>query len=98
MSVHNEEWEWHPRAGGGARLYSSDHEEEWATTWGDDNHSRAQLAAQAPAMARLLLTLTGPSHMEDCPFCDHTIIMGADSHAPVCPIAVTLRAAGVLAG
>ncbi len=63
----------------------------------DDDIERAKLAAQAPAMARLLLKIEwnggaqGDSGM--CPSC----FQFPTKHAPDCELATVLRAAGVLA-
>lgn len=90
----DETWEWYPRAGGGARLYSTGGEEEWATTWGRDNDARAQLAAQAPAMARLLMRLAceWPGTDGACQQCGS---YSTQAHGRCCPIGDVLRAAGV---
>ena len=58
---------------------------------------RAQLAAQAPAMARMLLSLqwsAGDNGCE-CPSCGE-IIGSKDTHDPDCALVAVLRAAGVI--
>jgi hypothetical protein len=63
---------------------------------------RALLAAQAPAMARLLLELEWAGHPEStCPACGrHSDGLYGDppEHAPDCRLVAVLRAAGVLNG
>ncbi len=57
---------------------------------------RMRLAAQAPAMARLILDIewSGARHGGEpcCPSCDAMV----GEHAPDCELATVLRAAGVL--
>lgn len=57
------------------------------------DRARARLAAQAPAMARLLLDLAHHSDDDCCLRCDHGRGM---PHADDCSIGVVLRAAGVI--
>ncbi len=99
---HEETWEHHPKSTGASRLYSDNHEEEWATVWGDDNRERARLAAQAPAMARLLLegmtvTAAGPhDNYETCLAGCGGYGPTAEEHRPDCRLVAVLRTAGVL--
>lgn len=79
----------------GARLYSDNHDEEWATTWGEESRDRAKLAAQAPAMARLLLSDSMWHHAE-CVACYGHRHQGG--HEPDCAIVAVLKAAGIDAG
>lgn len=51
--------------------------------------ARAKLAAQAPAMARVLLAYFG----KDCEMCGHN---NEHPHHPSCALATVLRAAGVV--
>ena len=74
----------------------------------DVEAARAQLAAQAPAMARLLLgihqrgvTVACTQHNETvCPFCEghfsEEYEPALPTHAPDCALVAILRAAGVL--
>lgn len=89
MKPWEETWEQHPRAGGGARLYSDNHEEEWASSFGDDSNARVRLAAAAPEMARLLLELEW-DHAE-CNICG-----GCHRHERNCRLRDVLVRAGVL--
>jgi hypothetical protein len=93
MKVWEEQWDWHPRGGGGARLYSDQYEEEWATTWGDDSNDRAKLAAAAPDMARLLIEIEwqGDEVRYRCPSCGG----GTPGHESDCALDAVLRKAGV---
>ncbi len=64
----------------------------------DVDRARARLAAQAPAMARLLLEIewSAPIGGEPaCPSCS-AFVNNDHRHAPDCEIATVLRAAGVL--
>lgn len=61
----------------------------------DDDIDRARLAAQAPAMARLLLE--GQWICEERgDLCRHCMKLEREGHAPDCELATVLRAAGVL--
>jgi hypothetical protein len=83
MKPWEETWDYHGRVqvpgdgrAHGARLYSDNHEEEWATAWGEDSVARARLAAAAPEMARLLLSLqwvdtSDGEYRERCPVCQN---------------------------
>lgn len=99
IKPYEETWDWAERGGddplrGAARLYSDNHDEEWATTWGKASRDRAKLAAQAPAMARLLVKLARIDFDagEGCGSC----FAGDADHSPSCELASVLRAAGVL--
>ena len=64
--------------------------------------ARARLAAQAPAMARLLLQTMraadpeGPPQAHLCPFCLSWSVPEEREHHPECEAQAVLRAAGVL--
>lgn len=64
-------------------------------------HARAMLAAQAPAMARLLVKLTTVAREGDivdwteCAACG-LVAESGNPHRDTCEIAIVLRAAGVL--
>ena len=75
---------------------------------GCSNPARAQLAAQAPAMARMLLgihqrgvTVACTQHNETvCPFCEahfsEEYHLPLPTHAPDCALVAVLSAAGVI--
>jgi hypothetical protein len=62
---------------------------EHMTGQSEQDRARLILAAQAPAMARLLLELGE----RRCPICEWS---ASDNHHPECRYAAVLRAAGVL--
>jgi hypothetical protein len=100
MRTHEETW-----AHEGGTLYitklNREGEESPGATIGEVP-GRAQLAAAAPVMARLLLRLGLGAGQEEsgetpsCAVCHHAIAKGFDDHAPGCAIVVTLVRAGVV--
>jgi hypothetical protein len=74
------------------------------TTSDNEAHARAKLAAQAPAMARLLLKLqkvvfaVGWENVGGCAACHDGSGWTGDpvEHTPDCELAAVLRAAGVV--
>jgi len=62
----------------------------------ESSAARAQLAAAAPDMARLLIEFAHlDGDLDACPWCADD---GARAqHAPTCPLAAALRKAGILA-
>ncbi len=71
----------------------------WATGQ-EDGNGTADLIAQAPAMARLLLEMqwsgSPDGFVSGCPLCDAPWVAGDGAHLPDCALVAVLRAAGVL--
>ncbi len=93
MKPHEETWS--ANVNGAAMVCNEDGHGQGVFMFDKDDHARARLAAQAPAMARLLLE--GQWNCEERgDLCQHCGRLKREGHAPDCDLAVVLRAAGVL--
>ena len=103
MKPHEETWEWDEGAGS-VRLATDRLDVLPGGAHGacDWDPARARLAAQAPAMARLLCTMSNKDGDGACVCChevscdDPSCNDFPASHAPDCELVAVLRAAGVV--